>query len=118
MEFLSSGVASDDIGAMLLGIDWHEEQLAIWDMRRGELYMHGSVFSLIAKQDRGWVRRVVVQEAVQLLSRCETNVSERTVYRDLPNTWDTLVSKPSSPQTSCGWRELWFTIVLRTFRCG
>ena len=29
---------------MLLGIDWLEEQHAIWDMRSGELYMHGSVF--------------------------------------------------------------------------
>ena len=36
------------------------------DMRRGELYMYGSVFPLKAKQNEGWVRRVVVQEAAQL----------------------------------------------------
>ena len=96
-ELLVSGVASDHIGELLLGIDWLEEQQAIWDMRRGELYMHGSLFPLKAKQDGGWVRRIVVQEAVQLPTRSETNVIGRTVYRDLADAWDTWASKPGSP---------------------
>ena len=60
-ELWVSGVASDHVGELLLGIDWLEEQQEVWDMRRGELYMYGSVFPLKAKQDGGWVRRVVVQ---------------------------------------------------------
>ena len=81
---LVSGVASDHIGEfLLLGIDWLEEKQAIWDMRRGKLYMHGSVFPFKAKQDGGWVRRVVVQEAVQLPPRSEINIIGRTVYRYL-----------------------------------
>ena len=57
-KFLISGVASDIIGKRLLGFDRLKEQLAIWDMRRQELYMYGSVFHLKAKQDvvgsTGW----------------------------------------------------------------
>ena len=55
-------------------------------MRQGELYMYGSVFSLKAKQDGGWVRRVVMQETSQLPPRSETNVIGCTVYRDLADT--------------------------------
>ena len=66
-------------------------------MRSGELYMHGSVFRLKAKRDGDSVHRIVVQEAVRLLSRSQTNVLGRTVYRDLADTWDTCVSQPGSP---------------------
>ena len=66
-------------------------------MRSGELYMHGSQFPLKAKRDGGWVRRVVVQEAVRLSPRSETNVIGHTVYRNLVDTWNTWVSKPGSP---------------------
>ena len=59
-ELRVSGVAYDHVGELLRGIDWLEEQQAIWDMRREELYMYGSVFPLKAKRDGGWVRRVVV----------------------------------------------------------
>ena len=59
--------------------------------------MHGSVFPLKAKQDGGWVRRIVVQEAVQLPPSSETNVIGPTAYRDLADAWDTWVSKPGSP---------------------
>ena len=59
-EFLINDVAFVHIGEMLLGIDWLEEQLAIWDMCRGELYMQVSVFPLTAMQGESWVRRVVV----------------------------------------------------------
>ena len=34
-ELLIRGVASDQIGEMLLGIDWFKEQRAVWDMRNG-----------------------------------------------------------------------------------
>ena len=95
-ELVIRGVASDHNDEMLLGIEWLEKQRAIWDMRSGELYMHGSVFPLKAKRDGGWVCRVEVQEAVHS-PRSQTNVLGRTVYRDLADTCDTWVSKPGSP---------------------
>ena len=67
------GVASDNVAQMLLGIDWLEEQTAIWDMKRGELFTHGRVFALKPKMDVGWNRRVVIQKSVQLLAKSETN---------------------------------------------
>ena len=45
-ELLVSDAAFHHIGEMLLGIDWLEEQQSIWNMRRGELHMHVSVFPL------------------------------------------------------------------------
>ena len=74
--------------------------------------MHGSVFPLKAKQDRGWVRRVVVQEAVQLPPRSKTYVISRTVYLDLADTCDTWVSKSGSPSD-----ELWVARAVIPNRC-
>lgn len=85
-EILVEGIASDHDAEMLLGIDRLDAYAAIWDMKRGELFMHGQVFSLKPKIDGGWVRRVVVRELVQLPARCEANVAGYTVYRDLSST--------------------------------
>ena len=52
-ELLINGVASDHNGQILLGIDWLEQQQAIWDMRSGELYMHGSLFPLKLSETGG-----------------------------------------------------------------
>ena len=65
-EVIIRGVASDHVAEMLLGIGWLETYGAVWDLRRGELYMHGLVHVLKPKTNGGWVCRVVVQEAVQL----------------------------------------------------
>ena len=59
--------------------------------------MHGRMFPLKAKVDGGRVCRVVDQEFVQLPARFEMNVPGRIVYWDLSSTWETWVSKPSSP---------------------
>ena len=58
-EILVEGVASGHVVEMLLRIDWLEAQAAIWDMRRGELFMDGRMFALTPKMDDGLVRRVV-----------------------------------------------------------
>ena len=52
-QLLICGVASDHVGEMLLDSEWLEEEHAIWDMRSGELYMHGVMFPLKAKRDGG-----------------------------------------------------------------
>lgn len=48
-EIIVEGVASDHIADMLLGFDWLEAQTAVWDMRKGQLFMHSQVFSLKPK---------------------------------------------------------------------
>ena len=82
-------------------------------MRKGQLFMHGRVSSLKPKLDGGWVRRVVVQEAVQLPPRCEVNVAECTVFKDLSSNWETWASKPGSPTG-----ELRVARALVQVRCG
>ena len=56
-KILVEGMAPDHEKEMLLGIDWLEAQAAIWDIIRGELFMHGRLFALKPKMDGGWVRR-------------------------------------------------------------
>ena len=59
--------------------------------------MHDRLFALKPKMDGGCVRRVVVQELVQLPARSETNVTGYTMYRDFSSAWETWASKPGSP---------------------
>ena len=91
------GVASDHVAELLLGIDWLETNGAVWDLRRGELYMQGLVHALKPKTNGGWVRRVIVQDTVSLPARSEVDVAGRVVYKDLKDTWATWASVPGSP---------------------
>ena len=52
-EMTICGVASDHIGELLLGIGWLEQQEAVRDMCKDELYMHGTVYPLKAKTSGG-----------------------------------------------------------------
>ena len=49
------------------------------------------------KTNGDWVRRVVVQEAVQLPTHSEIDVTGRVVYKDLKNPWVTWASVPGAP---------------------
>ena len=68
-EVLVLGIASDHVAEMLLGIDWLETQGAIWDLRRGEIYVHSGVYPLKARTNGGWCRRIIVQEPVVVPGR-------------------------------------------------
>ena len=69
----------------------------MWDLRRGELYMQGLVHALKPKTNGGWVRRVLLQDTVNLPTRSGVNVSGRVIYKDLKETYDTWASVPWSP---------------------
>ena len=96
-EMFIRGVASDHVAELLLGIDWLETNGAVWDLRRGELYMQGLIHALKPKTNGGWVRRVVVQDTVSLPTRSEVDVAGRVVYKDLKDTRATWASVPGSP---------------------
>ena len=63
-EILVREIASDHVAEMLLGIDWHETQGAVWNLRRGEIYMHGGVYPLKARTHGDWCRRIIVEKPV------------------------------------------------------
>ena len=52
-EVLVRGIASDHVAEMLLGSYWLKTQEAVWDLRRGEMYMHGGVYLLKARTNGG-----------------------------------------------------------------
>ena len=97
-DVLVRGIASDHVAEMLLVIDWLEGQGAVWDLRRDEIHMQGSVFPLKARTNDGWCQRVIVQEPMMVPARSESHVLSSTVYRDLKSVWPTWVSKPGSPR--------------------
>ena len=73
-EVLVRSIASDHVAEMLLGIDWLETQGAVWDLRRGEIFMHGEVYLLKARTSGGWYRRILVQEPVVVPARSDSHV--------------------------------------------
>ena len=95
-EVLVRGISSDHVAEMLLGIDCLETQGAVWDLRRGEIYMHDGVYPLKARTNGGWCRHIIVQEPVIVRARSESHVVGITVHRDLKSARSTWVSKPGS----------------------
>ena len=59
--------------------------------------MQGLVHALKPKTNGGWVRRVIVQDTINLSARSEVDVHGWVVYKDLKDTWDTWASVPGSP---------------------
>ena len=82
---------------MLFGIDWLETNGAVWDLRRGQLYMKGLVHALKPNTNGGWIHRVIVQEMVELPARCKTDVPGWVMYKDLKDPVVTWVSVPGAP---------------------
>ena len=100
-EVIIGGVTSDHVAEMLLGIDWMKTNGAVWDLRRGELYMQGLAHALKPKTNGGWIRRVVVQDTVDLPARSETDVRGWMVYKDLKDLWNTLEYMGQRTRGSC-----------------
>ena len=116
-DVLVREIASDNVAEMLLGIDWLEGQGAVWDLRRGDIHMQGSVFPLKARTNGGWCRRVIVQVPMVVPARSESHVLGSTFYRDLKSVRLTGVGKPGSPREELRVARAIVRIAVRMCRC-
>jgi len=84
-----TGLVSDHVSEVMLGIDWLVANNAIWNFRRSSIWLGGQSFSLVNKTDRKtWCRRVTLQENVVVPPRAEADIPTKVVFHRLPTAAD------------------------------
>ena len=80
-----SGLVTDHIADIFLGLDWLQLNAVDWNFGRGEIVLNGKRHRLLAKKMRTtWCRRVVAEADVVIPARSQFDLSTRAVYDRLP----------------------------------
>ena len=87
-------LVSEHVDEILLGLTFMETNQCIWNFQERSLEMHGRTFKLFAHKPTWNVRRIVVQESVEVPPRCHQLISAKTVYSDLGPTFSEWMSHP------------------------
>jgi len=77
-----------------LGLTFLEETGCIWDFTERSIAIQGSQFKLYAHKPTWSVRRIILQEAVELQPRCQQNVPAKTIYSNLAPSFSDWISQP------------------------
>ena len=84
-----TGLVSDHVSEVMLGIDWLVANDAIWDFSRSTIWLGGQSFTLVSKTDKkSWCRRVTLQENMVVPPRAEADIPTKVVFHRLPTTAD------------------------------
>ena len=83
-----SGVVTEHMDEVVLGLTSLQEQGAIWDFKTGRLTITGESHLLLDGVDAAICRRLVVQEDVIVPARSQMDVPTKTVYSNLKATRD------------------------------
>jgi len=79
-----SGLVSEHVTEIMLGIDWLKENEVHWDFVRGEVTIQGEVYKLAARRTHGnWCRRVVAAQDVTIPPCSQLDVPTKAVYHQL-----------------------------------
>ena len=79
-----SGLVSEHVVEIMLGIDWLRENEAQWDFVREEVTIHGATYRLAARRTRGqWCRRVIAAQDITIPPCSQLDVPTKAVYRQL-----------------------------------
>ena len=73
----TTGLISEDIEEVMLGIDWLEENDCLWDFRTGRLTIKGRPAVTLSRRSHIKCRRVIVQEYQEIPPRSQVNVTSR-----------------------------------------
>lgn len=77
-----TGLVSEHVAEVMLGIDWLVENRAVWDFCESIIQLGGVRHNLHTRHgDRNWCRRVVLQEDVEVPARSQTDVWGKIVVR-------------------------------------
>jgi len=77
-----TGLVSDHVADVILGIDWLAESGAVWDFRKSRIQLGGSQHPLLSLSSRTiWCRRTVLQNDVVIPPRSEVQLPTRVVLR-------------------------------------
>ena len=86
-KFSSSitGLVSEHVAEVMLGIDWLTENNASWDFKGASILLAGSPHALtVCRGARKWCRRVILMEDVQVPPRSQTDLPCKVVFQRRP----------------------------------
>jgi len=76
-------LVAEHVDEILLGLTFVKESECIWNFKDRYIEIQGSQFKLYAHKPTWRVRRIVLQEAVELQPRCLQNIPAKTIYSNL-----------------------------------
>ena len=87
-------LVAEHVDEILLGLTFLEESECIWNFKERSIEIQGSQFKLYAQKPTWKVRRIVLQEAVELQPRCQQNIPAKTIYSNLAPSFSDWISQP------------------------
>ena len=82
-DCLISGLVTEHVEELMLGIDFLKDNDALWDFHRNELVLRNQVHRLEARKRRNtWCRRVILMEDTTVPPMSQLNVNTKAVFRE------------------------------------
>ena len=79
-----SGLVTDHIQEVMIGIDWLKSNNVFWDFANGEVIIAGETHRLVTRKVRqSWCRRVILAEDTVVPPSSQLNVSTKVVFNGL-----------------------------------
>ena len=102
-ESTVTGLVTDHVAEVMLGIDWLSDNDADWKFRDSSVYLGGYKHKLhVRAKDQKWCRRVVVQEDTSVPPRSQQNLKCRVVFHGRPSRAETQQWETESAALQCG----------------
>ena len=77
-----SGLVSDHIAEVMLGIDWLTTNNAVWNFAQTKIWLNGEQHNLHSRRNSNtWIRRVYLQEDVEIPPRAEKDLYTKVLIR-------------------------------------
>jgi hypothetical protein len=100
-----TGLVSDHVAEVMLGIEWITANGAIWDFTKSSIWIGGEQHRLRSRNNaKTWIRRVYLQEDVQIPPRAETNLITKVAIRGRPDCLGDVQWSTESTQLAAGVR--------------
>jgi len=82
-SFQITGLVTDHVAEIMLGIDFLRDHEAVWDFKNGEIQLDDFVHQLHSKPHSKWRRRVILQSDYTVPARFEVGLPTKVVYNVL-----------------------------------
>ncbi len=103
-KFQITGLVTNHVSEIMLGIDFLRDHGAVWNFKTGEVQLDNYVHKLCSRRQSNWCRRVILVSDYTVPPRSEVDLSTAVVYNDLGRL------KPEK-------KQYWATEI-NTLRCG
>ena len=87
-------LVSEHVDEILLGLNFLEENHCVWNFNQRSVDIRGKQLKLYAHKPTWGVRRIVLQETVELQPRSQQNLPAKTVYSNFSPSLSNWISQP------------------------